>query len=52
MSMQREQRSYVGSPKLSFKVRYLCTRYIGSDKLMSKEAESRGRLWFMAGKTF
>ena len=24
---------------------------IGSHQLMSKEAESRGRLWFMAGKT-
>ena len=24
----------------------------GSDELMSKDAESRGRLWFMAGKTF
>ena len=27
-------------------------RRIGSDELMSREAESRGRLWFMAGKTF
>ena len=27
-------------------------RRIGSDEFMSKDAESRGRLWFMAGKTF
>ncbi|MBE6100500.1 MAG: ShlB/FhaC/HecB family hemolysin secretion/activation protein [Selenomonas ruminantium] len=27
-------------------------RRIGSDEFMSREAESRGRLWFMAGKTF
>ena len=27
-------------------------RRIGSDELMSKDAESRGRIWFMAGKVF
>ena len=27
-------------------------RRIGSDELMSKEAESKGRIWFMAGKVF
>ncbi len=27
-------------------------RRIGSDELMSREAESRGRIWFMAGKVF
>ena len=27
-------------------------RRIGSDEFMSKEAESRGRIWFMAGKVF
>ncbi|MBE6102388.1 MAG: hypothetical protein E7200_09915 [Selenomonas ruminantium] len=25
---------------------------IGSDDFMSKEAESHGRIWFMAGKVF
>ena len=27
-------------------------RRIGSDEFMSREAESRGRIWFMAGKSF
>ena len=27
-------------------------RRIGSDELMSREAESKGRIWFMAGKVF
>jgi len=27
-------------------------RRIGSDEFMSKDAESRGRIWFMTGKVF